>query len=129
MRTDSPGRATAGAISTSTAGGVASATPATADRQNRSNAESLSALYRHASRAPDTRIRPAPRGIRQTTGSFEPATRASTVAPGTVAPGTTAPGSVAPGTLAPAKVTNSAASIAGSGGATARADGRSKSAS
>src|SRR6476660_5558738 len=96
MRTDSPGRATGGAISTSTAGGVASATPAIADRQNRSNAESLSALYRHASRAPDTRTRPAPCGITQTTGSFEPATRASTVAPSTVAPGTVAPSTVAP---------------------------------
>src|SRR5262245_7455717 len=102
MRTDSPGRATAGAISTFTAAGVASATPAIADRQNRSNPESLSALYRHASRAPDTRIRPAPCGIRQTTGSLEPATRASTVAPGNVAPGT-----VAPSTLAPVNVSSS----------------------
>src|SRR5215510_3527935 len=107
MRTDSPGRATAGAISTFTAAGVASATPAIADRQNRSNPESLSALYRHASSAPDTRIRPAPCGIMQTTGSFDPATRASTVAPGTMAPGTAVPCTVAPGTLAPVKVSNS----------------------
>ena len=53
-------------------------------------------------------------GIITTTGSFEPATRASTVAPGTVAP---------------VKVSSSDAWIAGSGGATARTDGRSRSTS
>ena len=116
-RAVSPGDITAGVISTSTGGGVASAMPAMADRQNRSNAASFSARYRHASSAPETSNRPAPCGVTVTTASPEPLTRASTLPPGNVSgtdpgtdPGTVArgtslaPGTVAPSTLAPENV-------------------------
>src|ERR1051325_3209757 len=103
-RAVSPGRTTDGATVTSTGASVASAMPATTDRQNRSNAASCSARYRHASSAPDQRIRPAPCGVTITTASLEPLVRASTLAPGTLVPGTLAPCTVEPGTVAPGTV-------------------------